>query len=334
MNTFITTEILKCHIQSYTGLDELDYKFNSYTGDTLDQKVLRNALKIDKFDAVIGNPPYSTDPSKRTTVTLYDKFVEKFIDDKILLFVIPSRWFVAGKGLDKFREFMTIRRDIVSIKHVDDASKWFGNTVDIKGGASYFLKVDNHNGDCLFNGSPYNLSKYDCIIMLQYHKIVDHIIKRESINKIYAGRCFGIESNDKRLCDEGHIKCYVSTLKSKDRIKYVADYEFCDKNTYWKVVTPKAAFKAFSGFGELFIGSPNEIHTGSYLSFRTNSQEEAESLLSYMKTTFVNHMLSIRKLSHNISGDTCKWIPLVPLDRIWTDDLVCDYLKIDKSLYM
>ena len=126
----------------------------------------------------------------------------------------------------------------------------------------------------------------------------------------------------------------MSTLKSKDIIKYVTDYEFCDKNTYRKVVTPKAAFEAFSGFGELFIGSPNEIHTGSYLSFRTNSQEEAESLLSYMKTTFANHMLSIRKLSHNISGDRCKWIPLVPLDRIWTDDLVCEYLKIEKSLYM
>ena len=34
MNVFITTEISKCHIQSYTGLEELDYKFNSYTGDT------------------------------------------------------------------------------------------------------------------------------------------------------------------------------------------------------------------------------------------------------------------------------------------------------------
>jgi hypothetical protein len=35
LNVFITTEILKCHIQSYTGLDELDYKFYMFTGDTL-----------------------------------------------------------------------------------------------------------------------------------------------------------------------------------------------------------------------------------------------------------------------------------------------------------
>ena len=333
MNVFITTEILKCHIQSYTGLDELDYQFHSYTGDTLILNV-EDHFKVNVFDAVIGNPPYSTDPSKHSTVSLYDRFVEKYIDDKILLFVIPSRWFVAGKGLDKFREFMMKRRDISIIKHEDDATKWFGKTVDIKGGVNYFLKDNNHNGDCMFNDYIYNLSKYESIIMPKYHNIIDNIEKKENITKIYAGRCFGIESNDKRLIDNGTIKCYVSTLKSKDRIKYVNEYELNDKKTFWKVITPKAAHKAFSGFGELFIGKPDEIHTGSYLSFRVNSEDEAKSLLSYLKTIFANHMLSVRKLSHNIAGDTCKWIPLVPLDRIWNDEMVCEFLKIEKELYM
>lgn len=334
LNVFITTEIMKCHVQSYCGLDELDYDFNIYTGDTLEIDIL-TTFGLTIFDAVIGNPPYSTDPSKPETKPLYDKFIEKYIDAcGILLFVVPSRWFVGGKGLDKFRDFMMIRKDIVLIQHEDDATKWFGNNVDIKGGVNYFLKDVKHEGLCLFNGTNYNLTKYDCIIKPKYHQIIDAVSSMESVNKLYMGRFFGVETNDKRFKDNGKIKCYVSTLKSKDRCKYIDNYDFNEKNTFWKVITPEASFKAFSGFGEIFIGKPDEVHTGSYISFRVQSEEEAKSLLSYLNTKFANHILSVRKISQHINGDVCKWIPLVPLDRIWTDDVVCEYLKIENTIYI
>lgn len=311
-----------------------EYKLNYNEGNTLELDI-KEKWNINGFDAVIGNPPYQTNPSNPDSKALYNKFIEKYIDIcKYLLFVIPSRWFVGGKGLDKFRKFMLKRKDIVFIQHEDDATKWFGNIVDIKGGVNYFLKDSSHNGLCLFNGEQYNLSKYDCIFKPKYHKIIDIVQKMESINKIYMGRYFGIETNDKRFKKNGKIKCYVSTLKSKDRCKYIDNYNFNEKNTYWKVITARAAFKAFSGFGEKFIGKPNEVHTGSYISFRVNNENEAKSLLSYLNTKFANHMLSIRKISQDISENTCKWIPLVPFDRIWDDDKVCDYFNIEQVIYM
>ena len=311
-----------------------EYNLNYNEGNTLELDI-KEKWNIERFDAVIGNPPYQTDPSKPNSKPLYDKFIEKYIDIcKYLLFVIPSRWFVGGKGLDKFRSFMIKRKDIVFIKHEDNATNWFGNIVDIKGGVNYFLKDSNYKGECKFNDTFYNLSKYDCVIKPEYHKIIDIVMNRESINKLYMGRYFGIETNDKRFKDNGKIKCYVSTLKSKDRCKYIDNYEFNEKNSFWKVITPEASFKAFSGFGEKIIGKPNEVHTGSYISFRVNNEEEAKSLLSYLDTKFANHMLSVRKISQHINGDVCKWIPLVPLDYIWDDDKICHYLKIDKKLYM
>ena len=335
MNVFITTEILKCHIQSYTGLDTLGYTFNSYTGDTLDPKA-KKSFKIEKFDAVIGNPPYSTDPSKPNTKPLYDKFTEKYIDiGKLLLFVVPSRWFVGGKGLDKFREFMLKRNDIAMITHEDDSKKWFGNRIEIKGGVNYFLKEEKYCGSCSFNGKLYDLNKYDCIIKPKFHEIIDIVKQTDSIDKMYrSSGLYKYRTNDKRYKDEGKIKCYVSSLKSKDRCKYIDEYSFTDENTFWKVITARAAHKAFSGFGTLFIGKPDEIYTDSYISFRVENEEEAKSLMSYLQTKIVNHLLSIRKISQDISENTIKWIPLVPLDRIWTDDLVCEYLKIDKNLFM
>jgi site-specific DNA-methyltransferase (adenine-specific) len=335
LNVFITTEIMKCHVQSYCGLDELDFEFNKYIGDTLELNVEDEwGINIEDI-SIIGNPPYSTDPSKPDTKPLYDKFIEKYIVCKTLLFVVPSRWFIGGKGLDGFRNFMMKQKDIVFIKHEDDATKWFGNNVEIKGGVNYFLKNASYNGLCLFNGEPYNLDKYDCIIKPKYHKIIDIVSNMESIIKKYCSSgYFKYRTNDSRLKNNGKIKCYVSTLKSKDRCKYIDTYEFNEKNTFWKVITPRAAFGAFSGFGEKFVGNPNEIYTDSYISFRVNNEDEAKSLLSYLNTKFANHMLSIRKISQDISENTCKWIPLVPLDRTWTDDKVCEYLKIEQTMYI
>lgn len=333
LNVFITTEILKCHVQRYCSLDKLDFEFNSYIGDTLHIDVEDTWGISLKSMAIIGNPPYSTDPSKPSTKPLYNKFIEKFINGQLLLFVVPSRWFVGGKGLDSFRDFMMQRKDIVFIKHEDDAKKCFGTGVDIKGGVNYFLKHASYTGECDFNGVMYNLSKYDCIIKPEYHKIIDVVNTMGSLSTLYMGRCFGIETNDGRFKDTGKVKCYVSTLKSKGRCKYIDDYDFNENNTFWKVITPEAAFKAFSGFGAKFIGKPDEVHTGSYISFRANSEDESKSLLSYLETKFADHMLSIRKISQHINGDVCKWIPLVPLDRVWTDESVCEYLKIDRSMY-
>jgi len=52
---------------------------------------------------------------------------------------------------------MLNRKDIIYIKHYDDACKIFGNTVDIKGGVNYFLIDKNYNGSLI------QLNKYDII---------------------------------------------------------------------------------------------------------------------------------------------------------------------------
>ncbi len=96
MNVFITTEIMKCHVQSYCGLNELDYEFNSYTGDTLELNI-EDKWNI-QFDAIIGNPPYNDDSgNKGKGHTLWTIFIEKSLKEWLLpngylLFVNPSLW--------------------------------------------------------------------------------------------------------------------------------------------------------------------------------------------------------------------------------------------------
>ena len=289
-----------------------ELNLNLYEGDSL-QLDIQKEFGITKFDIVIGNPPYNEELKSTGAKALYNKFVEYYIEKcNLLCFVMPSRWFSGGKGLDSFRKNMLERTDIVYIKHFDDACEIFGNTVSIEGGVNYFLKDNNHKGDCKFNGSITKLNKYDVFIDGKFHPLIDKLVKFDSVITLYLGRYFGIESNDKRLKNEktkDTIKCYVSQQKGFE--KNIEKKEIKKKYNFWKVITAEAN-GGNKCFGNIFIGKPDEIHTGSYISFKVSNEEEAKSLISYMKCRLPNFMLSLRKMSQHSNESTCKWIPYHP----------------------
>lgn len=308
-----------------------EFKLNLYEGDSL-QLDIQKEFGITKFDIVIGNPPYNEDVNKRGELPpLYHKFVEYYIEKcNLLCFVIPSRWFSGGKGLDSFRRNMLERTDIVYIKHFDDASSIFGNTVEIKGGVNYFLKDTHHNGDCKLNGSITKLKTYDVFVDGKFHSLINKLIKFDSITNLYLGRYFKIETNSPLLNDDKNgIKCYVSKLKGL--IKFVDINKITQEYKYWKVITPTGSHKAYSGFGDLYILNDNEVHTTSYVQFKVNNENEAKYLYSYMKCRLPNVMLSLRKNSQLISESTCKWIPLPPLNKEWTDEEVYKHFKLSED---
>ena len=96
LNVFITTEIMKCHVQSYCGLDELDFEFNNYTGDTLELNV-EDIWDINGFDLICGNPPYNSSGDTATGNTIWQDFTKKSLNEWLLpygylLFVHPPGW--------------------------------------------------------------------------------------------------------------------------------------------------------------------------------------------------------------------------------------------------
>ena len=82
----------------------------------------------------------------------------------------------------------------------------------------------------------------------------------------------------------------------------------------------------------MFIGKPTEICNQSYVLFEVGNEEEAKSLLSYMKCRLPNLLLSLRKASQDICESTCKWIPLPPLlNKEWTDEEVYKHFKLSED---
>ncbi len=308
-----------------------EYNLNLHEGSALDIDI-NKVFKKKKFDIIIGNPPYNEELKESGAKPLYNKFIEYYINKcDILSYIVPSRWFAGGKGLDKFREMMINRVDIVYIIHYDNACKIFGNTVDIKGGVNYFLIDKEYNGLCNYNGTNIKFNNFDIILDSKYYNIVNKFNEYNKITDIYHGQGhFNVKTNNENLTNNTSlIKCYVS--QQKGFIKYIDKKYIKNDIKTFKVITARAAHQHGSGFGNMFIGYPNEICSQSYILFEVKSENEAKSLLSYMKCKLPNFMLSLRKISQDISEATCKWIPLPPLDKEWNDDEIYKYFKLSED---
>jgi len=318
-----------------------EYNLNIYTGSFLEREFdsyMKSVWCINKVDITIGNPPYQDElvAKKGSAKPLYNIFTEKSISvSNLVSFVTPSRWFAGGKGLDKFREMMTKSKKIKHITHFDDATKVFGKSVDITGGVSYFLIDNNYQDKCLFDEVFVDLSKYDIIVNPKYYSIIDKVSLFDGLEKICKGQSYsGITTNDSRLSstrlNDNQIKCYVSKVNGYEKWVDINQVRESIDLSKWKVITAESN-GSYPKFGNKFIGRPNEICNQSYIVFEVNNENEGESLLSYINTKTANFLLSIRKISQHIKPDTCKWIPLIPLDREWSDDSLSIFLNLTED---
>ncbi len=95
-----------------------------------------------KFDVIIGNPPYQEmdGGAQASASPIYHHFVRlaKELEPGLISFIMPTRWYAGGKGLDDFRDEML--NDI----HIRELHDWltpediFPHT-NIRGGVCYFL---------------------------------------------------------------------------------------------------------------------------------------------------------------------------------------------------
>ena len=93
----------------------------------------------------------------------------------------------------------------------------------------------------------------------------------------------------------------------------------------WKVLLVKAhgtsGREDLTILGEPVVAAPGSACTETYLVIGVcNSEAEARNLAAYMRTRFVRFLVSLRKITQNITRDSYKFVPLLPMDRVWTDD--------------
>lgn len=295
-------------------------------------------LEIDmKFNkvAVLGNPPYQIPDAGDSTGAkpIYHLFVEAVIDNikpDYFSFIIPSRWMVGGKGLDKHRERMMSDTHMKNIVHFGTEKEIF-NTVSIKGGVNYFLWCKGYDGGCEFvNGNTVSnrfLNEYDIIVQdNNAFSILEKVMKVSSnwvSEKCLSRKPFGLATNFSDFKESG-VKCICRGQEEK----YVDPNSFTDSNRIigkWKVCTSKGASGSYladvRGSIVTFIIEPNSICLETYIVVNIfDTKNEAESFLSYMNTKFFRFMLGLRISGLDVNKDKFAWVPDVEdYSAPWTD---------------
>jgi len=312
-----------------------------------------------KLDAIVGNPPYQVmdgGGNGSSAIPVYQKFVNiaKRMKPFKVSMIMPAKWYTGGKGLDDFREEMLNDKRIAFIADFDDSRELFP-TADIAGGICYFLWDNQHTDLCRFvsvKGSlrteqDRNLSDSSIFIRdIRALNIVEKIKGLDSTNLssvVYSRNPFGFTSTY-----EGSLKPFSNSVKmytSKGWVyvgvnEVTSNVEIVGK---WKTMMSKAGAehagqsdsngmkRVISRIGVL---KPNEICSESYLILSTfNTKDEAENLVTYMKTRFARFLLSAILLTQNIAKDKFQLIPLQDFTRPWTDaDLYAKYGLTDEEI--
>lgn len=316
-------------------------------------KEFKEEFKDMKFDVIIGNPPYQLNDGGHgaSASPLYHKFVEqaKNMSPKYICMIIPSRWFAGGKGLDSFREEMLNDRKIKELVDYPNASECFPG-VEIKGGVCYFLWDKNHNDDCnittITNGEtlpPMKRALNENDVFVRFNEAISILNKVKDKNEITldtqvsSRKPFGLATNFQDYYKsefQGTYKLYGNKFIGYVLPKYITkNSEWIDK---YKVYISKAgdgsgAYPIIVS-GKPFLGEKNSVCTETYIVAGVYEEiEKAQNLEKYLKTKFIRFLISLKKVTQDMTSKTYSFVPKLDMNITWTDKKLYKKYELTKE---
>ena len=310
-----------------------------------------------KFDVIVGNPPYQLNDGGNgiSAKPIFQLFVRqaKKLNPQYLSFIIPSRWYAGGKGLNDFRgEMLNDERMKVLVDF--ESSKDCFEGVNIAGGVCYFLWSKSHKGECeVFNykrsgakSTRRPLNEFPIFIRENEAISIVHKVLEKSndtwINHNYPRNPFGFSTKDRGRSTNklGDIE-----LLSSEGMGYVSrkdvtkNSELIDR---YKIligrlvpsngeldVNPDDGYRVITNTRLL---NPGQIHTESYLLIGAfKSKTEANNFQKFINLKFTRFLLRQAISSVNVTKDCFRFVPTIDFKISWDDALLYKYFKLQKD---
>lgn len=302
------------------------------------------------FNVVIGNPPYqlSDGGNGSSAKPLYHLFIQeaKKLNPKYLTMIIPARWYSGGKGLDFFRKEMINDKRIKELHDFPETKYCFPN-LNIRGGVCYFLWSKNNKRKCkvvsykknnIFSIKNRYMNEEDVNIFIRYNEAVNILNKIKKFNeltmdnRVQSRNHFGISTNFSNFTIEqtnkNNILLHKSNRNNSSKEVYVNINNVIknkkDVNRI-KVLVSKASpgndIYPHSVISMPKVSIQHSVSTESYIIVDfVESLEEANNLISYMKTDFFRFLMILMKNSQNISKNVFSFIPIQSWNESWTNE--------------
>lgn len=335
-------EDLETHAYAFIHTDDIKARIAEIIGGDM------------KFDVIIGNPPYQlSDGGYGTSAApIYQHFVENALklDSTFAVFITPSRWFAGGKGLDDYRGTMLADRRMRTIVDFPKLYEVFGRK--IRGGVSYFVWDRNYDGPCtiqtVWDGKPAGepvaryLDAYD--VLVRRNEAVPMLEKVRAMNeptlegRVSSRKPFGLPTNFHGRSTSRGLGDPVQLFGSR-KVTWIhrADLPANDALTDdWKVlmtaVQGTSAAVETKFLSKPIVAGPGTACTETYLvAGRFDTEERAQRYAMHLRTRFVRLLVSLRKSTQHATKDVYSFVPDVPLDRDWTDELLYERYGLTNS---
>jgi len=294
------------------ALDPFDtYKLNVYTGSFLDNEFdyhMKNVWNLEKFDIVMGNPPYNQ--------MIDMSFLQKSycISDKFI-FVHPSTWLLDEKGKQKkFVDSKRLVKDHLSYIELFNGNKIFGIQLFVPCVITFVDKNKKEGGiECL---DKINKCK------LTYKSIYD--INKFSDNEIYfkikekIKKHSNSENLHKKIKNDKGGRYYVNLAQIRGHVDLNSEKNMLKPDFYTLCVKDISPTRSARVQREKTQASFDTI-------------EEANNFISYVKTDFARFCLSINKNNQNLYCGEMEYIPWLDFSQEWNDDKLYEFFDISEE---
>lgn len=297
---------------------EDDHELNIYYGSFLDNKFddyMLNDWGVDKFDIVLGNPPYKNGTHHKFIVKGFNLLNE----GGCVLILHPSTAFVNKKNVSKDN----VEHNLIDVVNTNKTTL-------------VFLRASDYFND-IFLYVPLSITLIEKSnsneILLENKFIENHITQTlNNVNEIYIHGTPLMVSILNKINLKNLPNIYDSLYPNKNGEVFIKLPRFSghkpikDKlNPDFYTIIIKKYENDFNGM--IVNGMSNDLDILLPLSNNVN----CVNYINYLMTKFARFSLSINKINQNLAHKEYQSIPMVDESILWTDEMLFNYFELTQE---
>jgi hypothetical protein len=301
---------------------EDDHELNTYYGSFLDKgfdEHMLNVWGVDKFDIVLGNPPYKSGTHNKFLVKGFD-----FLNQNgISLILHPSTLFLSRKSVKKDKiekRCLEIIQDNECSLELIDGFKHFENTgFYVPLSITYVVKTNNPQIEIFYNyliGNQNRIVKVNNLdsVFLHGNDLVYNISQ-----KVFSKMESSVEDN---LFRNGKVSNYYLAING---VSGAAPRKGKIGFDFYCFFTKKFENELTSFISTTGIPIIDKAHTNQ---IGLNSHQECLNMTNTLMTKFMRFCLSFYKIGIYMTRGELKSVPFMDATIEWTDEMLFEYFEL------